>query len=378
MMTRTWPTVIATCLGAATVLAMGGVGAATTSTDNLDPPGRWEPTSPLVFRDFGPAITMKNGKVLSVGECGRQVQVFHPALNRWKKARPTGVPMCDPMLARLPHGRILAFGGVRYTHNDVHRTRAAAIYHPRSERWTKTGSLITARSEGAVARLPHGRVLVAGGYGPHLCVQMDSAEIYHPRGGRWTQTASLDRARGSAQAAALPGGDVLVIGGSRCGGEMASVERYDLASRSWKPAKRLPKPGIPAVATLDNGNIIAVGLTRRDQQTRAVAVYRPHHRNWRVVDPIPGRLWRTPPMALHHGRPLVAGGPGRGECRSSAFRYAVRAQEWRRVEPLPEPRCSMLMVTLKDETVLAAGGVDFLEGGTEPRAETSMRFLLHD
>ena len=159
---------------------------------------------------------------------------------------------------------------------------------------------------------------------------------------------------------------------------MASVERYDLASRSWKPAARLPKPGIPAVATLENGNIMAVGLTRRDRQTRAVAVYRPHHRDWRVADPIPGQLWRTPPLALHHGRPFAAGGPGRGECRSSAFRYGARAKEWRRVEPLPEPRCSMLMVTLKDETVLAAGGLDFLEGETGHPTRTSLQFLLHN
>jgi hypothetical protein len=320
---------------------------------------------------------MRNGRVLSVGGCGRKVQVFRPALNRWTETQSTAVPMCDPMLARLPGGKVLAFGGVRYTHNDLRRTRAAAVYHPRTERWTRTGSLITARSEGAVAPLPHGRILVAGGYGPHLCVQMDSVEIYHPRSGRWTRTAPLNRARGSAQAAVLPDGDVLVIGGSLCGGEIASVERYDLADGKWEPAERLPRPGIPAVATLDNGNIMAVGLTRRDRQTRAVAVFRPHHEDWRVVDPIPGRLWYAPPMALDHGRPLIAGGSGRGECRTSAFRYAVRAQEWRRVEPLPSPRCSVLMVTLKDGTALAAGGVDFLEGATGLRSKTSMRFVLH-
>ena len=103
--------------------------------------------------------------------------------------------MCGPMLARLPHGRIIAFGGVRYPRDDIRRTHAAAVYHPRTERRTRTGSLITARSEAAVAPLPHGRILVAGGYGPRLCVQMDSVEIYHSRSGRWTHTAPLDHAR---------------------------------------------------------------------------------------------------------------------------------------------------------------------------------------
>jgi len=358
---------------------VGGAGTATTSTESLDLPGRWEKTSPLLSRESGPVITMRNGRVLSVGGCGRKVQVFHPALNRWKEAEPTGVPMCDPMLARLPHRKILAFGGVVFRGDDVRRTRAAAVYHPRTGRWTRTGSLITARSEGAVAPLPRGKILVAGGYGPHLCVAMDTVEIYHPRSGRWTRTTSLNRARGSAQAAVLPDGDVLVIGGDPCGTPaIASVERYDLAGRKWAPAQRLPRPGTPAVATLANGRIMAVGLNRPDGEARVVAVFRPRHEDWRVLDPIPGHLWYAPPMAMHHGRPLIAGGTGSGECRSSAFRYAARAKEWRRVQPLPSPRCTVLVATLKDGTVLAAGGVDFIEGEIGHQLRTSMRLRLHD
>jgi hypothetical protein len=367
------------CLGAGLTVVAGGVGTATTSTEARELPGRWVRTSSLVFRDSGPVITMRNGRVLSVGGCGRKVQVFHPAGNRWKEAEPTGVPMCDPMLARLPKGRVLAFGGLRFFGNgDVRRTRAAVVYHPRAHRWTRTGSLHTARNEGAVARLPHGRILVAGGYGPHLCIPMNSVEIYHPRNERWTRTASLDRARGGAQAAVLPDGDVLVMGGSRCGGALASVERYDMRGQKWEPAQRLPRPGTPAVATLANGRIMAVGLNRRNDEARAVAVFRPRHKDWRVVDPIPGHLWYPPPMTLHHGRPLIAGGTGSGECRSSAFRYAVRTGKWRRVQALPSPRCTVLLAALKDGTVLAVGGLDFIEGGTGHQLKTSMRFSLHD
>jgi hypothetical protein len=36
------------------------------------------------------------------------------------------------------------------------------------------------------------------------------------------------------------------------------------------------------------------------------------------------------------------------------------------------------MATLKDGTVLAAGGVDFIEGETGHPLKTSMRFFLHD
>lgn len=369
---------IALFLAAGLALTVGGAGAATTGAQTLELPGSWITTNPLVYRASGPVITMRNGRVLSVGGCGRKVQVFRPALNRWKKSEPTGVPMCDPMLARLPHGRVLAFGGVRFLGGTVRRTRASVIYHPRTERWTRTGSLITARSEGAVARLAHGKTLVAGGYGPRLCIPMDSVEIYHPRSGRWTQTAPLDRPRGSAQAAVLPDGDVLVMGGSPCGGAIASVERYDLTGRKWEPAERLPRPGIPEVATLSNGKIMAVGLYRRDGQTRVVAVFRPRHEDWRVVDPIPGTLWYGPPMALHHGRPLIAGGQGKGECRTSAFRYAGRAQEWRRVEALPSPRCTISLATLKDGTVLAAGGRSVIDGAPGPQLKTSMRFVLND
>jgi hypothetical protein len=47
------------------------------------------------------------------------------------------------------------------------------------------------------------------------------------------------------------------------------------------------------------------------------------------------------------------------------------------MQPLPSPNCTLLLATLKDGTVLGAGGVDFVQGGTGHRLKVSMQFSLH-
>jgi hypothetical protein len=55
-------------LAAGLALTVGGAGAATTGEQTLESPGSWITTNPLVYRASGPVITMRNGRVLSVGD----------------------------------------------------------------------------------------------------------------------------------------------------------------------------------------------------------------------------------------------------------------------------------------------------------------------
>jgi hypothetical protein len=98
------------------------------------------------------------------------------------------------------------------------------VYDPYAEKFSKTGSLMTARSGPTVTTLSDGRVLVAGG--ANGTTFPSSAELYDPATGKFSLTGSLADGRFGHTATLLPDGSVLVAGG---GGSLSApglVERY--------------------------------------------------------------------------------------------------------------------------------------------------------
>ena len=105
----------------------------------------------------------------------------------------------------LRDGRVLVLGGAR---DDEHGSelRSAEVFDGR--RWRPAGRMAAARykiSE-AVARLPDGRVLVAGGGAPEV-------EVFDPAANRFTTAAQHEPGHLFATATALPDGRTLVAGG---------------------------------------------------------------------------------------------------------------------------------------------------------------------
>ena len=89
---------------------------------------------------------------------------------------------------------------------------SAEIYDPVRGRWSRTGSLLTAREEHAVALLGDGRVLAIGGC-KELVGPLASTEVYNPATGTWISAGNLRDARWWASATTLLDGRVLVVRG---------------------------------------------------------------------------------------------------------------------------------------------------------------------
>lgn len=112
------------------------------------------------------ATYLQTGKILVTGCYGGSHAYLYDPANRQVTA--TG-PMIEPRgfnsATRLPNGTVLVAGGTIFSgHRPYERTVATAeLYDPRTGKFSRTGSMTTARSGHLAVLLHDGRVLIAGG-----------------------------------------------------------------------------------------------------------------------------------------------------------------------------------------------------------------------
>jgi Kelch motif len=173
------------------------------------------------------ATALKDGRVLIVGGSSghyplqnvyRSAELFDPATGKFVSTGQMTAARHKHAAILLPSGKVLIVGGS--DNRDWHGEYASAeIFDPASGTFTVTGAMSTARFKlpAAVALLPDGRVLVAGG-GPF-------AELYDEPTGTFSKVpGSLGAARFFASATLLPGGKALITGGyAESGGSLPAT-----------------------------------------------------------------------------------------------------------------------------------------------------------
>jgi hypothetical protein len=162
------------------------------------------------------ATALRDGRVLIVGggsghypsqNVYRTAELYDPATGKFSSAGQMSVGRHKHAAILLRSGKVLIVGGS--DNRDWHGEYASAeIYDPVSRTFIVTGAMNTSRFKlpAAVALLPNGRVLVAGG-GPF-------AEVYDETTGTFTRVSgSLGAARFFASTTLLSGGRALITGG---------------------------------------------------------------------------------------------------------------------------------------------------------------------
>ena len=270
---------------------------------------RWEDAGQMTIpRLVTHAILLADGRVLVAGNDGGSavgdprddtalVDLGIPADGRWTAGSALNKPRGVFAAIALADGRVLVTGGLNQGTagcldggDNPQSFSSTYLYDPKADTWKRAGLLSTARSDPAIALLPDGRVLVAGGYyrvkpsygwidpdapaRARLAVVTDStnrwrptaqppddvepetmghalatAEIFDPATGEWTKTGPLRYARYGVDAVTLTDGRVLVAGsgpGSGDGvaqvgaGAATTAEIYDPRTGRFTMAGRFP------------------------------------------------------------------------------------------------------------------------------------------
>lgn len=241
------------------------------STEIYDPDTQsWTPAGNMrKARSSHQAVVLASGKVLVVGgDYPVTAEVYDPATDTWKltdgrKTEATGA------LAALPDGKALLAGGPIYGdfHEDTPGTPEAEIYDSATNRWMATASMSAGRFSHTATTLLSGKVLVVGGYSFCTyysdCAMVASAELYDPTVGAWSAAGSLPRVHGDHTATRLADGTVLVVGGFEepvTNAATANAEVYTPSSNSWSSAGEMNAARYDhATAALANGKALVSG-----------------------------------------------------------------------------------------------------------------------
>ncbi len=235
----------ATLLADGRVLIAGGQDNAVTqsyaSAEIFDPAtGAFASTGSMsTDRSAHTAVRLPDGRVLVAGGtritqpgygiCLASVEIFEPASGAFASAGDMGEARCSLYWSPaqlLGNGKVLLVGGLPGVSGD--------LFDPSTGTFSPTGPLAVARGAMAVSMLPHGHVVIAGGYIPlpdGSPGTTNSAEVYDPATNAFTVIASMGHARQQATATLLPDGRVLVAGGFdfATGGDLASAELLSIA-----------------------------------------------------------------------------------------------------------------------------------------------------
>jgi len=158
------------------------------------------------------------------GECLRTVEMYDPALNRWKQLAPMRESRGRFDITVID-GRVYAIGGC----NGTTELATAEVYNSDSCKWAALPPLKLARSNIGVCDLG-GRVYCVGGwngqYGMRQCNVLD------PQSRQWSDIAPLNFGRYQAAVTATSG-KLYAVGGCDTWNCLNTVEVYDPELNAW-------------------------------------------------------------------------------------------------------------------------------------------------
>ena len=229
------------------VLAAGGLDLNSTranpvlmSSEIYDPAtGLWSMSGDMSTKRWGFTITtLSNGRVLAAGganagtECefSPTYDLFDPATGLWTNAGVMNVHRGFYRSITAADGRVLFLGGEIAAHGKQCATTTASVeaFDPATNSFTTLGSLVLDRSGQAVALLPGGQVLVAGGghFVSGRLTAVADAEIYDPVLGASAIASPMKTARTAILGVTLRDGSVLVPGGVIPGSQLTASSTF--------------------------------------------------------------------------------------------------------------------------------------------------------
>ncbi|HSU84086.1 MAG TPA: kelch repeat-containing protein [Thermoanaerobaculia bacterium] len=277
---------------------------------------------PVSHRNQYQAVRLGNGKILIAGEqydgVSEESHLFTESTHSWSATvNQPALNRFAAAMALLPNGTVLYAGG--YNGGGTGPTYdSAELFDPATSTWSPTGAMVALRWGLILTPLvtgPNaGKILVTGG-GQRIGLTVEArCELYDPATGTFALTGSLNQGRAFHTATRLLDGRVLVTGGhdTGFGSNHDTAEIYDPMTGAWSFAPSMATRRARHTATLlPNGDVLVVGgaqVGTLDSVTATAEIYHPATNSWRAVPAMSMARVGHAAALLPGGEVLVAGG----------------------------------------------------------------------
>ena len=277
--------------------------------------------------------------------------VAHAAFDSWKLTSSMDTPRQHNAMAALPDGTVLVAGGV-VAFDTLYTT---SLYNPQTDTWTPDAGMLNWRQDFTMTVLADGSVLAAGGYAREpgaLPFFWSTSEIYS--GGAWHAAPSMRGSRYNHAAVRLNDGRVLVSGGLTLVVPnfvtLRSAEIYTPGAGWNTVGNMLVARSGHTLSLLPDGRVFAVG------GGAGAEIFDPVTNSWSAApSPAVARAGHTA-TALPNGRVLVAGSNVNGVNTNSVELFDSATSTWLPVPPMAVARSLHTATLLSIGRVLVAGG----------------------
>ncbi|MBB5362794.1 Kelch repeat-containing protein [Deinococcus humi] len=290
-----------------------------------------------------------------------------PQLQSWTALAPAPTTLYEGQGGTVG-GKLYVFGGFdKNVNNRPIATRAASVYDPAADRWTRLGDIPNFVTHAGVA-VDGQSVYLAGGFlGDHPGPETNAVWQYDVAGDTWTPLPGLPMGRGAGALVRL-GRELHFFGGvdRDASGRYLSdhADHWVLnldGTDSWRTAAPMPNPRNHLAGAAMNGLIYAIGGQHLGDEANGnqteVDVYDPTTDSWQAVSPLPIPLGHITSSTFGwRGRIIVAAGVTVGERESAqVFAYDPATDTWSTLPALPGPRQSPVADVIGDALVVATG-----------------------
>jgi hypothetical protein len=310
------------------------------------------------------ATVLPDGRVVLF--LGGGTAIFDPASGSAVLGTQKGTPRMGHTATLLKDGRVLYAGGaIQGSSSDTTTILDSAdLYDPATATFTATGAMTAPRGMAAAARLPDGRVLVAGGCTACQTGKYEfnaTADIYDPATGAFTAGPS-ETGRMLPSATTLQDGRVLLVGGLSGTEALTTVELFDPAAWTLTALASTTDPrALHAATLLADGRVLITGGMKPVTGGNGVPLATAE-----VFDPASGTFAPTGTMTtaraahtatlLDDGRVLIAGGlDANSQALASAEVYDPKTGTFTATGSLTVPVAGHTASLLKDGRVLIWG-----------------------
>lgn len=285
--------------------------------------------------------------------------------------------------ARLPDGRVLVAGG--FDHNGQ-VTASVELVDPHTGVSTFGPSMGEARARHSVTALSNGRIVVVGGVNSgalDVAAMVQSTEVYDPDTGEWTRHA-MDDARADHVAVSLGDQVLVAYGVSHPGGQpLAQGALLVNASGSVSTvnadtAAQAGRQGVAAVE-MEDGSVLLVGGYKADGPTADVVRFAAGTLTTLGASLISPRAFAAA-ARFKDGAVVVAGGQGpQGVCTDVEVLDPGSAPEtWHFTASTAavSPRLHAMVLRVADDVILVAGGVPEMPASGHVLARADAELLI--